>query len=64
MSEPLPNGRVNIITEAYGPSICMLMSSMCPTDMEDAHAAILDLDQTSDESTNAFFAVYDGHGGM
>ncbi|KAF9454703.1 PP2C-domain-containing protein [Macrolepiota fuliginosa MF-IS2] len=29
--------------------------------MEDAHAAILDLDGEKD--TNAFFAVYDGHGG-
>lgn len=32
------------------------------TDMEDAHATVLDLDQNS-ESSNAFFAVYDGHGG-
>ena len=30
--------------------------------MEDSHAAILDLD--GPEETNAFFAVYDGHGGM
>lgn len=30
--------------------------------MEDAHAAILDLDGP-EESSNAFFAVYDGHGG-
>ncbi|KAH8083345.1 phosphatase 2C-domain-containing protein [Cristinia sonorae] len=33
------------------------------TDMEDAHAAVLDLDG-NEESTNAFFAVYDGHGGF
>jgi len=31
--------------------------------MEDAHAAILDLDEEGGD-TNAFFAVYDGHGGM
>jgi protein phosphatase 2C family protein 2/3 len=30
--------------------------------MEDAHAAILDLDENKNES-NTFFAVYDGHGG-
>ncbi|KDR84400.1 hypothetical protein GALMADRAFT_237252 [Galerina marginata CBS 339.88] len=30
--------------------------------MEDAHAAILDLDGNGEQS-NAFFAVYDGHGG-
>lgn len=30
--------------------------------MEDAHAAILDLDEAGKES-NSFFAVYDGHGG-
>jgi protein phosphatase 2C family protein 2/3 len=30
--------------------------------MEDAHAAVLDLDGP-EESSNAFFAVYDGHGG-
>ncbi|KDR82785.1 hypothetical protein GALMADRAFT_34079, partial [Galerina marginata CBS 339.88] len=30
--------------------------------MEDAHAAILDLDGKGDQS-NTFFAVYDGHGG-
>jgi len=30
--------------------------------MEDSHAAVLDLDG-SEESSNAFFAVYDGHGG-
>ncbi|PPR07801.1 hypothetical protein CVT26_014986 [Gymnopilus dilepis] len=30
--------------------------------MEDAHAAVLDLDG-NDEKSNAFFAVYDGHGG-
>jgi serine/threonine protein phosphatase PrpC len=30
--------------------------------MEDAHAAVLDLDQDA-ETSNAFFAVYDGHGG-
>lgn len=30
--------------------------------MEDAHAAILDLDEEGGD-TNAFFAVYDGHGG-
>ena len=29
--------------------------------MEDAHATILELD---DREKNAFFAVYDGHGGM
>ena len=31
--------------------------------MEDAHAAILDLGGEQPDS-NAFFAVYDGHGGM
>ena len=31
--------------------------------MEDTHAAVLDLDG-SGESSNAFFAVYDGHGGV
>ena len=31
--------------------------------MEDAHAVVLDLDG-SGETSNAFFAVYDGHGGM
>lgn len=30
--------------------------------MEDAHAAVLDLDGVAD--SNAFFAVYDGHGGV
>lgn len=30
--------------------------------MEDAHAAVLDLD--GEPNSNAFFAVYDGHGGM
>eukprot|EP00918_Siedleckia_nematoides_P029409 GHVU01063409.1.p1 GENE.GHVU01063409.1~~GHVU01063409.1.p1 ORF type:complete len:510 (-),score=57.80 GHVU01063409.1:287-1816(-) len=30
--------------------------------MEDSHAAVLDLDG-SEEGSNAFFAVYDGHGG-
>jgi serine/threonine protein phosphatase PrpC len=32
--------------------------------MEDAHAAVLDLDQQPDDKSNSFFAVYDGHGGM
>ncbi|KAH8104545.1 phosphatase 2C-like domain-containing protein [Cristinia sonorae] len=31
--------------------------------MEDAHAIELDLDETNGTDTNAFFAVYDGHGG-
>lgn len=31
--------------------------------MEDAHAIVLDLDD-SGETGNTFFAVYDGHGGM
>ena len=32
--------------------------------MEDEHTAILDLDDGSEsEEKNAFFAVYDGHGG-
>ena len=31
--------------------------------MEDAHAVELDLDETDEKDTNAFFAVYDGHGG-
>lgn len=32
--------------------------------MEDAHAAVVNLDEgKSDAETNAFFAVYDGHGG-
>lgn len=31
--------------------------------MEDAHAAVLSLDK-GEEKPNAFFAVYDGHGGM
>jgi protein phosphatase 2C family protein 2/3 len=30
--------------------------------MEDAHAIVLDLDEGK-EKHNAFFAVYDGHGG-
>jgi hypothetical protein len=30
--------------------------------MEDAHATVLTLDE-GDERSNAFFAVYDGHGG-
>lgn len=30
--------------------------------MEDAHATVLSLDETSGAS-NTFFAVYDGHGG-
>ena len=33
--------------------------------MEDAHATILKLDSDKeDKQANAFFAVYDGHGGM
>jgi serine/threonine protein phosphatase PrpC len=36
-----------------------------PIAMEDAHAHVLDLDQGKSETeSNAFFAVYDGHGGM
>ncbi|KZT34364.1 PP2C-domain-containing protein [Sistotremastrum suecicum HHB10207 ss-3] len=31
--------------------------------MEDAHATILSLEEPSDPNPNAFFAVYDGHGG-
>lgn len=31
--------------------------------MEDAHTTVLDLDDTPEKS-NAFFAVYDGHGGV
>jgi serine/threonine protein phosphatase PrpC len=31
--------------------------------MEDAHAVSLNLDEPEDESSNTFFAVYDGHGG-
>lgn len=31
--------------------------------MEDAHATILDLDNEGSPDKNAFFAVYDGHGG-
>lgn len=31
--------------------------------MEDAHAAVLTLDQDTTPS-NSFFAVYDGHGGI
>ena len=34
-----------------------------PLAMEDAHAAVLDLDGPG-EGSNAFFAVYDGHGGV
>jgi len=30
--------------------------------MEDAHAAVLDLDGLGE--SNAFFAIYDGHGGV
>ena len=30
--------------------------------MEDAHAAVLELDEGKSDS-NTFFAVYDGHGG-
>lgn len=33
--------------------------------MEDAHTAELNLDGApSEDETNTFFAVYDGHGGM
>lgn len=35
--------------------------SHAPSAMEDAHAAVLNLDETKD--SNTFFAVYDGHGG-
>ena len=39
--------------------------SICATAMEDAHAHVLDLDEGKSEAeSNAFFAVYDGHGGM
>ena len=31
--------------------------------MEDAHAVVLDLDEGGSSDKNAFFAVYDGHGG-
>ncbi|TFK40544.1 PP2C-domain-containing protein [Crucibulum laeve] len=31
--------------------------------MEDAHAAVLQLDEGKEEDSNTFFAVYDGHGG-
>lgn len=34
-----------------------------PSAMEDAHAVELDLDEAEEKDTNAFFAVYDGHGG-
>jgi protein phosphatase PTC2/3 len=30
--------------------------------MEDAHAIVLSLDE-KEETSNTFFAVYDGHGG-
>jgi protein phosphatase PTC2/3 len=33
--------------------------------MEDSHAVSLNLDESQeDANSNAFFAVYDGHGGM
>ena len=35
---------------------------ICLLAMEDAHAAATPLDEGADNS-NAFFAVYDGHGG-
>ena len=35
---------------------------MYPSAKEDAHAAVLSLDD-GQEISNAFFAVYDGHGG-
>ena len=38
-------------------------SQPIPSAMEDAHAAVLDLDGP-EENSNAFFAVYDGHGGV
>jgi serine/threonine protein phosphatase PrpC len=31
--------------------------------IEDSHAAVLDLDEKPEHDTNAFLAVYDGHGG-
>lgn len=31
--------------------------------MEDAHAAVLNLDGKSGDDKTSFFAVYDGHGG-
>jgi protein phosphatase PTC2/3 len=43
-------------------SQCSLQLMICFSAMEDAHAAILDLDEGKQE-TNTFFAVYDGHGG-
>ncbi|TCD64899.1 Protein phosphatase 2C 2, partial [Steccherinum ochraceum] len=33
-------------------------------DMEDAHAAVLDLEEDGGTPNDAFFAVYDGHGGQ
>jgi hypothetical protein len=35
---------------------------ICLLAMEDAHAAVVPLDDGA-ENSNAFFAVYDGHGG-
>lgn len=32
-------------------------------EMEDAHATVMDLEEGENVASNAFFAVYDGHGG-
>jgi len=52
LSLPLPGLR-----EGPEPLLTYLASQ---TDMEDAHTALLKLDE---DSGNAFFAVFDGHGG-
>jgi serine/threonine protein phosphatase PrpC len=41
------------------PTVSFTLGRSDDTAMEDSHAIVLDLDETK----NAFFAVYDGHGG-
>ena len=45
----------------FGSCLCSIICSSF-TEMEDAHAVVLDLEAANDKK-NCFFAVYDGHGG-